>query len=535
MRLRGGKGRASLNAKKAVRKEARLDMESAKVSKPKKAKKTVNDESNVIKVPYLATAAGSEEKQAAKRVARAANADSIIRNIPKVERQLAELRYADDNDPSTRDRRSKLERKLAKQRKNLRQLEKLGALDAKEQFGAQVEPLDEDELNQEEEVSGGDQIPRSKKRKISGSGLGDEDFEGIGEDVAAPEVIVIDETPKKIKKEKKDKKHKKRKISNSSQGSSQLLDSIPAFREHESEKPAIIEEANMNKSAVFNRKTGQNATQDIPVPPTSEQAKQSALLDTIARSRSRSESIGGDRIYQALLASMLEPPSPPSPMSSIGDNHRSLIEVGQSAIAAPTVPNNQNPVRDRAFIAHAPAAKKDLTIVPRESPILPPKRTFSSTRIIPAAKEDLVEKTKSQKKDGERSKKSRKSSSSKPDDDSQESTTLSQTVTALKETASATVIEGIFSQADPINTNKRILPPAKPSVSKPLTCSSNIDSSSPAAPPTPQSRPSKRMEGEAEDWELSSGRLRARVEKQGTNDDGEVEESKPPLSFPTPP
>ncbi|KAG4443094.1 hypothetical protein IFR05_001420 [Cadophora sp. M221] len=525
VRLRGGKRK---KAKKAARKEAKLATESAKESKAR-LKKPANDEASDMKVPYWTPVATKEEKEEAKRVAREGHANSILRNIAKFEKKLAELSYADDEDPSIKNRRYKLLERLAKQRKNLGPLENLGALDSKERFGTHVGPLEQDDLEQEdEEAPDGDHIPRSKKRKISGFVLGEEDYEGISEETAAREVIIIDETPKKIKKEKKDKK---RKIDNSSQDSSELLDSIPAF-EHESAEPTNIEQFDSNKTA---GETNQYAMQDVPVPPTSEQAKQSALLGTIARSRSRSESIGGDRIYQALLASMREPPSPPSPMSSIGDNYRPLIEVGQSAIAAPILPNSQKPVRDRAFTAQAPASKKDLTVAPRESPILPPKRIFSSARVVPAVKEASVEntksekikpeKTKSKKKDVEGSKKSRKSASSKPAEDSQESATLSQTVTALKESASATVIEGIFAQADPFNIKNRILPPAKPSIPKPLIHSSTTDSSSLAATPTPKPRPGKRVESEFEEWELASGRLRARVDKQGTTDDGEVEEN----------
>ncbi|KAH7324036.1 hypothetical protein BKA65DRAFT_481810 [Rhexocercosporidium sp. MPI-PUGE-AT-0058] len=496
----GGKGTT------VARKEAKLAAESAKDPTTKKAK----------------------------RVARAANAEFILRKIPKVERQLGELHHADTEDPLIERQRKRLRGKLAKLRRSLLDLGKLGALDDKEQFGTQVRPQDEGNRDQEEEFTDGDQFRTSKKRTMSESSLGDNEVqEEINEDTAATKVICINDTTKKIKKEKrdkKDKKHKKPQIDNSPQGSSQLLHSVPAFEEHTSEEPANIEDINTNKTAVFNRRTDKYVIQDVSIHPTPEQLKQSALLDTITRARDRSESTGGDRIYQALLASMLgrEPPSPPSPMSSI-DQPRSLVEVGQATIPMPILPNSQKPIQDRALRAQAVGPKKDIAPPRRESPILPPQRSFSSTRIVPAAKdapgEMTNEKTMSKKKDTQGSKKSRQSSSSKPDRNSQESPTLAQTVTFLKEAASATFIEGLFSQTDPFNTKARILPLVKASVSRKLSFPSNIDSSSPNLTPTPKFRPSKRMESEAEDWEVASGRIRARVDKQGTDDDGEAEES----------
>ncbi|KAH7388952.1 hypothetical protein BKA64DRAFT_125886 [Cadophora sp. MPI-SDFR-AT-0126] len=381
---------------------------------------------------------------------------------------------------------------------------------------------------------------RPKKRKITKSGMDNENEseEDTNETADLSKVIVIEDAPRKIKKEradKKNKKHKKRKIDKSSPNSSQPLSSIPAFEEPETEQSVSIDNANSKKIASNDQHAGQDNSLNGSAPPSPEKARQAALLDTITRSRTRSDS-SGHGIYEALVAGMLAQPSPPSPMSSIADYPQSLVDIGRSAIAAPILPNTQKPIRDKAFKAQAPAlAPKRVSSVHKGSPIPPPVRKFSSTRTLPTAKENGVERRTSKKKKGADTKEvSRTKPNTKPEpgtEGSQQSATLSQTITALKETASASVIEGVFSHADPFTSTKKILPPAKTTLPIAASFPNSINSSTLDVTPTKsksKSHRQRRIQGEAEDWEKSSGRVRARVDTDGSADDEEMEESEFP-------
>ena len=389
---------------------------------------------------------------------------------------------------------------------------------------------------------------RSKKRKVpewDPNGEGESENEGDTNGTAdAIEVIFIEDTPVKIKKEKtekKDKKHKKRKVDKSSENSSQTLNSIAAFEQPENEQSVNNDNCSTKskKPSSRNGNNGEDVSQNGSASPSPEEIRQAALLDTITRSRPRSDS-PGDEIYEALVAGMLAQPSPPSPMSSIADYPKNPIDIGRSAIAAFILTSTQKPIKDRAFKAQvtipAVAQKRDASSGHKESPILPPVRNFSSSRIVPPAWDNGAEKSKSKKKHthGKEASHAKSNGNTNPEptvEASQESITLSQTVTALKEAGSATVIEGIFAQANPFTSTKKILPTAKSHIPAAASFPNSINSSTPDVTPSrskskSKSRRERRIEGEAEDWEKASGRFRARIDKDGSADDREIEESK---------
>ncbi|MAD84603.1 MAG: hypothetical protein CL912_16715 [Deltaproteobacteria bacterium] len=419
-----------------------------------------------------------------------------------------------------------LENKIARRVKILQELDSKNEPEASQVIEpSQVSRADDSETEDEDQAIAN---VRSKKRKISKSSYDNED-ENENEEV--------------IKKEQKSKKHKKRKVDTSSQNSSQPLNSIPAFEQLGREHGANNDNSNINSKKTISHASnnGEEVPQNGSSHPSPEKTRKAALLDTIIRSRPLSDS-PGDGIYEALVAGMLAQPSPPSPMSSIADYSKSLIDIGRSAIAAPILPNTQKPIRDRAFKAQvlipAAAQKPHASSGHKESPILPPVRNFSSSRILPASKEIRNEKSKSKKKDTHGKEASHAKSNGNGNQEpavesSQEINTFSQAVTSLKEAASATVIEGIFSQADPFTSAKKILPPARSHVPTAASFPNSINSSTPDGTPTKsksksksKSRRGKSGESEDEDWESTSGRVRARIDKDGATDDGEVEESK---------
>ena len=443
-----------------------------------------------------------------------------------------------------------VEAKIADRVEKLRQLESLIERTDSEVFEPSQEPQNDAYDGHNPIVEGQVAVrSQSKKRTVSRWDPNSEEEAETEGDISgtadSTEVILNEVTPVRIKKEKtekKDKRHKKRKVDEPPQNLSHPLKSIPAFEQAEAERGADYNNGNIKsrKTKSHASKDGENIPQNGLSAPSLEKTRQEALLDTITRSRARSESTG-DGIYEALVAGMLAQPSPPSPMSPIADYPRSLIDIGRSALAAPILPNTQKPIRDRAFKAQvpvpapAPASKPDTSSAHRESPILPPVRTFSTSRIVPLPKHNGAEKSKSKKdthgKDANHSKSNSNTNREPAVEASQENITLSQTVTALKEAASATVIEGIFSQADPFTGTKKILPPAKSYVPAAASFPNSINSSTPDVTPTKsksksKSRQERRIEGEAEDWEKASGRFRARIDKDGSVDDGEVEESE---------
>ncbi|KAK0123912.1 hypothetical protein ONS95_008903 [Cadophora gregata] len=427
-----------------------------------------------------------------------------------------------------------VEDKIARRLKVLHRLDSKNGLEVSDIAEPSQISLPNDSESEDEDQSGA--YVRSKKRKLSASGfLNEEDTNGTAD---ASEVIVIEDTPRKVRQEKMEKKQKKRKVDKSSHNSLARRNSRFAFEDSDGEQGLDTANLDARNTASQDEHAGHDISQNGTASPSPEKSRQAALIDTITRSRTRSESTG-DGIYQALVAGMLAQPSPPSPMSSIADYPRSLIDIGRSAIAAPILPSTQKPIRDRAFKPQVPAASPQLGFASshRESPILPPKRNFSSTSIVPISKENGVENKKTNKKVASTRKASHPDTNTNPEpasEESQQSATLSQTVTAIKEAASATVIEGIFSQADPFTCSKKILPPARisipPVASHPKATNSSTPDITPTKPKSKSKSKSKshrdgRTAGEPEDWEKTSGRVRAIIHKDGLVDDGETEEN----------
>ncbi|PVH76526.1 hypothetical protein DL98DRAFT_291076 [Cadophora sp. DSE1049] len=341
---------------------------------------------------------GGVSKKKEKENSRKKQAEILAKKIKNLGKRLQSQEFLDT---ASKVDVKNLEEKIARRVNMLRKLDSKNGLEVSDVVEpSQASRADDSKSEDEDQAVAHGQ---SKKRKVSKSGFDNENEEGINEIADPSEAIVIDDTSRKIEKEKKEKKHKKHKklkVDKSSQNSSQPLNSIPAFEEPEPEHSVKTDNANSKKTASRDRHTDQDISQNGATTPSPEKARQAALLDTITRSRTRSES-AGDGIYEALVAGMLAQPSPPSPMSSIADYPRSLIDIGRSAIAAPTLPSSQKPIRDRAFKAQVPvpAPKVGLPTSHKESPIPPPVRNFSSTRIVPATRENGVEKTKSKKKD----------------------------------------------------------------------------------------------------------------------------------------
>ncbi|CZT12808.1 uncharacterized protein RAG0_16501 [Rhynchosporium agropyri] len=434
---------------------------------------------------------------------------SILGNLRSFEKTLTEWRTSRDNDQFTQDKIGKVEMNIVNQMKILHKLENRGALDEENHLGSQVGPLGDHEMDEDEQELADDD--ESRKRNFTETGFKDDEDFG-----AFRETVVIDDTPKKIKREKKDKKdmkhHKKRKTEHASQDSSRLMDDIPLFGEH---GPIIFTSApeDFDDTSKSDRLRAKVAMQDEAMLLTPEQNKQSALLETITRGRSRSDSNSGDRIYKALLACIGDPPSPMSPCSpeyTVDHTQQALIGIGRAALEAPILPKLQKPIRDPAFVAQAPVSKTVTPMLPRESPILPPERNFSLlTKAAPAAKASRFEKLKTKKKDPEGRK------AQKEEKDSAQV---------------AAKIQDIESSSQIIRTtNTPILPPTKPSENKVLSSSNDIKFSTPVTksvkPKKAKSRKRKANETQNDDWETDPGRLRARITKENEDEDVEAEEN----------
>ncbi|KAL2062897.1 hypothetical protein VTL71DRAFT_5969 [Oculimacula yallundae] len=501
--------------------------------------KLANQNSSLQK---LENSAGTKAYRA--QISRDKQAARLFHNIQQVERELAVLQSSES--PTSKNEIQKLEQKLSKNLRTLRKLEFLGASGHKAQLGSEVAPWEYD-MDSEQEATDDDDVPNPRKRRLSNAGF--QDNEDNGETSITERVVVIDDTPKikkekKEKEDKKDKKHKKRKTDHTSQESTQstqVMENIPDFESQipnhisqESTQPTQVMENipdfesqmpdHSNEAAVSARKKAKQTMQDEAEPPTPEQAKQSALIDTITRQRSRSDPSGADRIYKALLASIGACPSPPSPgrPEPSAEQHSALIEIGKLAMAAPIIPSKQKPIRDRAFVAQPH----------RESPILPPTRKYSLPKQAdPITDRIQVEKPKKRIAEGKKSRKEKVIL--KAAEESQESEALSQTVAGLKEKTSASVGEGLFSQADPVTSTgtpstTRILPPVKISIpkTKVMKHPNDIQSATPVTTPT-KPKKAKRAKGareESEDWETEPGKIHARIPKESRDDDVETEE-----------
>ncbi|KAK2623781.1 hypothetical protein QTJ16_006962 [Diplocarpon rosae] len=356
---------------------------------------------------------------------------------------------------------------------------------------------------------------RPKKTKKRSAIEGAEDTVNAGaqhaEEFAVGEAFFVGDTlaEKEKKKRKKDKDSQ----------DSVRLQSIPAFRVAlEDKQPGPAKQFSGNGKAFFDTRTGRyimHAAHDAP--PTPQQVKQDALRATIANARSpytRSPS-ADDRIPEAVKSDVTTSKSPAERC------HDALLAIGKADTATPFGRRTDH-ISDFQVAEHL---SRVLILPPKiraqekqkESPILPPKRSFSFASEITAG-------TKSAQV-GKKSNSSRKKLSG----ETEESVASFQTTMALKEAASATAIGGLFS--------RDFLTSRGPSLKRPRALSPPNDNHSSTLDSTPtkarrvyegvrKSKPGRgeRIEGEVKDWEFPPVHIEARVHARGT-DEGNIEEN----------
>ncbi|KAJ5050899.1 uncharacterized protein L3040_002767 [Drepanopeziza brunnea f. sp. 'multigermtubi'] len=416
---------------------------------------------------------------------------------------------------------AKLARKIADATKSLEGLEHKREMDYRN-YPEQTGGVNKEEGKQEQQVEEpvAKKSKKSKKRKAAEI---DEDKEEAGQqasEVTVAEVSTIQDTSKsENKRRKKDKSLQESNIRPSSIAAFANNEALDGGRPTTNGLPSAL-------NAVHNPKTSQHNIDDAPADArTPQQVKMDALLATITSTHSPPAS--DDRRLDALIAGTVSAKSPAAMCMG------KLIEVGQAALKAavyPTRPPSEiseseaelpkKPtvvLHQRKGTAARVTPKEPRPIVPAknvtsdgqvriETPIPLPQRKISTTaRITPGMKPNPAESSKL----AHRQKSKEHTQSNNPS---------SETATALKEASSATVIGGLTSQPDPFNSPIRTGPARK----------------FPRAISLPRKTPSKAPKrsrgklGEAdgrEDWEVASGRVRARINPEGKADDQETEEN----------
>lgn len=359
---------------------------------------------------------------------------------------------------------------------------------------------------------------RLRKRKFD---QGSKKIQDVGDDPlkhTGNKTIVSEDTSKKAKK-----KRIKKKLSEDSFAG---LDFFPVFPQDvpHGSRHCATNDPTSNGSVIPNHPMG---TRNVPGgPPTPEQIRNDALLATITNACSHPA--GDDHRLDARVASVTTAKKSPATLY-----HEKLIAVGQAALKVATYPARSDlplsrsadvlPLLKAAAAQHAHHASAIIPSKPialdqhvcKESPVPPPKRTFSArARFDPGTKPIIA-------------RKGNELDFPKAAGHTQADFSSSRTTTALKEAGSATVIGGLFTPSDPSTTNV----PTGLTPKRPRTLSSPDEINfSPSASGASRSNPRR----EEEDWEVESGRLRARVDAEGTSDDGEAEESKSCIHDPPP-
>ncbi|KAI9047302.1 hypothetical protein LZ554_008750 [Drepanopeziza brunnea f. sp. 'monogermtubi'] len=439
-----------------------------------------------------------------------------------IQRQQVQLDTLLSGPTRDKSKATKLARKIADATKSLEGLEHEREMDYRN-YPDQTGDVNKEEAKEEQQVKE-PVTKKSKKSKKRKAAEIDEDKEEAGQQVSGvtvAEVNTIQDTSKS--------KNKKRKKDKSLQDSNIIPSSIVAFADSEaldSGRPTTNGLPSALK-AVHNPKTSKHNIDDAPADArTPQQVKMDALLATITSTRSPPAS--DDRRLDALIAGTV---SAKSPAAICMDK---LIAVGQAALKAAVYPTR--PPSEISESEPEPQPKPAVVLPPRkgtaahvtdkepqpivpakngtsdshariETPIpLPQRKISTTTRITPGMKRTPAESSKL-------------AGHQKSEEHAQTKNPSSQTATALKQAASATVIIGdLSSQPDPFTSSIRTGPAPK----LPRAISSPRRTLSKA----PKRSRGKRVDAEGgEDWEVASGRVRARINAEGTTDDQETEEN----------
>lgn len=400
---------------------------------------------------------------------------------------------------------------------------------------------------------------KSKKGKIfpDSQNMDDHPRESGSSATAAPEVIVIEDTPWR--------RHKKDKIDKNSQDSVIILDSIP-IRSASILRPATPEPTSLKQNTqprltpVFDRRTGKYTMQPAVSIPLPDQNKQDALLATITRSGSRAVTEQPDPIYEALIAGarayaaekdlVTQAEQTAIAKSQSSQSHADLIKVCQAALAAPARERNTNPPSSgntvsssssvnsaspacsptpdpHKYVTPVPAPvfvaqrRKDGVILPprRESVILPPKRILSIAAAAPKVlnNRDIVTKL------------TKRGAGATAGGTVQTDKTIKEAINAMA-VDNAVVRDGTPTPEKGKDKKRRVsdgdvVRKEKATSNRKRMSEAAADHGNEDAQNEDDAVPRKRKKGKVmveADWETGRGKVRARV---AAGDDGEIEES----------